>query len=409
MSKHHRAKCSYRSTIIVLSALFFAWGFLTSLNDILVPHLKGMFQLSYAEAATVQAAFFLAYFCFSLPAGAIVGRVGYKNGVATGLGVAAVGAALFVPAAYVSWFPLFLLALFILAAGITLIQVAANPYVTLLGPSESSSSRLNLTQAFNSLGTTLAPAIGGFVILKPVLDHATVTAASSVSIPYLFIAALLAILAVSITLLPLVEPTGAAERASIAAIKEALSSRHLKLATAAIFLYVGAEVSIGSFLVSFISSTLTLTGGEQQAAYYVSFYWGAAMVGRFIGSALLQHINPARLLTAAAFGSIALITTSMLSQGHISVYAILAVGLCNSIMFPTIFSLGVRDLGQLTSTASSLIMMAVVGGAVATPMMGALADEIGLKWAFILPATFYLYIAYFGWRGSDAPASFSSN
>ena len=393
-----------RLGFIALTGLFFAWGFITCLNDILVPHLRSVFHLNYAESALVQSAFFLAYFVSSLPSASVVARFGYKRGLVIGLACMALGALLFVPAASFVSFPMFLGALFILASGITLLQVAANPYVTLLGPADSATARLNLTQAFNSLGTTLAPLIGGSLLLGAgvvAVDSAAGTSAaaqaSTVIAPYAVIAAVLAAAAVLFLFLPLSEPDERPEKLSLGSVKQSLAVPGLSLGVVGIFLYVGAEVAIGSFLVSLITTTLGIDPAK--AAHYVAFYWGGAMIGRFVGAWLMRYIPPARMLTIFAAGAAALVTISLTTSGTFSVYAMLAVGLCNSIMFPTIFSLGIRRLGPLTSVGSSLMVIAIVGGAVVPLAVGTLADHFGLRTAFVLPGLCYLYILFYGYFG----------
>lgn len=379
-----------RLGLVALTSLFFAWGFITCLNDILVPHLRAVFDLSYSQAALVQSAFFLAYFVSSLPAAGVVARFGYKKGLSIGLVLMAIGAVAFVPAATSLSYPMFLAALFILASGITLLQVTANPYVTLLGKPEGGSARLNLTQAFNALGTTVAPLAGGALILS-----SDVAGASSVIQPYLMIAAVLLALAVIFYFLPMPEPAEQPAKVSVAAVKQTLGFSNLSLGVLAIFVYVGAEVAIGTFIVDYVKSTMNISSGTD-AAGYVTFYWGGAMVGRFIGSWLMRYIPAARLLMGAGLGAATLVVASFLLQGELAVYVLLAVGLCNSIMFPTIFSLGLRNLGPLTGVGSSLMAMAISGGAVIPLIVGTLADAMGLKFALVLPAACYLYVAYFG-------------
>lgn len=379
-----------RMGLVSLTTLFFAWGFITCLNDILVPHLRDVFNLSYSQGALVQSAFFLAYFVSSLPAAAVVARFGYKKGLSIGLVLMAIGASLFVPAATSLSYPMFLAALFILATGITLLQVTANPYVTLLGNPEGGPARLTLTQAFNALGTTVAPLVGGVLILS-----SDVGGASSVIKPYLTIAAALLALAVIFYFLPMPEPEEQPTKVSLAAVKKTFGFPNLTLGVLAIFVYVGAEVAIGTFIVDFVKSTMNISSGTG-AASYVTFYWGGAMVGRFIGSWLMRFVQASRLLMVAGLGAATLVVASFLLHGEPAVFVLLAVGLCNSIMFPTIFSLGLRNLGPLTGVGSSLMAMAISGGAVIPLVVGVSADAMGLKFALILPAVCYLYVAFFG-------------
>ena len=385
---------SYLRPLAIVTLLFFMWGLLTSLNDILVPHLKSIFDLGYARAMLVQFAFFSAYFLFSIPWSRIVTAIGYQRTMVAGLIGMAVGALLFVPAALAASFPLFLAALMVLAAGITGLQVSANPYVVVLGKPETASSRLDLAQAFNSLGTTIAPALGGLLILGRGHQAASVTG------PYLVIGGALALLAVVIAMSKL--PTIAtASPTSTGATGDSLW-RHPNLIFGAlgIFTYVGAEVSIGSFLVNYLGQPQIGNLSPQAAAFHVSFYWGGAMVGRFIGAALLQRIKTGRLLAICAVCTTILVLVSMLTTGHVAMWSMLGVGLFNSIMFPSIFSLGVAELGGLTGSGSGILNMAIVGGAILPLLQGVLADRIGLQYAFFVPVICYCYIVFYGLSGS---------
>jgi len=400
----------------IVTFVFFMWGFLTSLNDVLIPHLKSLFSLNYAQSMLVQFTFFGAYFVMSLPCGKLVSRLGYKHSIVLGLLIAACGAALFYPAASLPSYGLFLGALFILATGITLLQVAANPYVSLLGPASSAATRLNLVQAFNSLGTTLAPKFGGVLILSGVVLGAAevlqlpdaerlayrLQQAQLVQGPYLGLAITLAALALLFYLLrlPVIVDDTSAEEARSHRFIDALRHRNLRLGTVAIFLYVGAEVAIGSFLINYIAQADIGNMAQAQAANYVAFYWGGAMVGRFVGAALMQKIAPRNLLTIAAALVMLLLLTTMLSHGQLAMWSVVAIGLFNSIMFPTIFTLGIERLGPLTGKASSLLIMAIVGGAVIPLLQGILADRFGIQHAFVLPLLCYAYIAFYGMRGS---------
>jgi len=400
--------------LAVVTTLFFVWGFLTCLNDILVPHLKSTFDLTYAEVMLVQFSFFSAYFLFSVPWSRIVNALGYQRTMVVGLLLMAVGALLFVPAASLASFPVFLAALVVLAAGITGLQVSANPYVVVLGKPETASSRLDLTQAFNSLGTTIAPKIGGLFILAaaplaadelaklaPAALHAyRVEQAASVKIPYLVIAITLCLLAVLIARSNLPRIETAAQASSKSDGDSLWKHRNLILGAVGIFSYVGAEVSIGSFLVNYLGQPDIGGFSPKTAAGYVSFYWAGAMVGRFLGAPLLRRVRAGRLLALCAIGAAALVGTSMLTEGHFAMWTILAVGLFNSIMFPTIFSLGVAELGPLTSSGSGILNMAIVGGAILPLLQGAIADRIGIHSAFFIPVLCYLYILYFALNGS---------
>jgi FHS family L-fucose permease-like MFS transporter len=396
-SIHSDHPSNYRAMAMV-TTLFFTWGFLTSLNDILVPHLKSIFDLNYTRAMFINSAFFGSYFVFGIPAGKLIEWIGYKRTMVVGLLIMAVGALLFVPAANVPSFNLFLGALIVLAAGVTILQVAANPYVTVLGPSRTASSRLNLTQAFNSLGTTIAPYLGGMLILaaapmsKTALDKLSAAAqlayrqqeASSVKMPYIGIAIALVALAL----------------ATDTAARDLWKQRQLVLGALGIFLYVGAEVAIGSFLINYFTQPEIGNLSVKAAAGLVSLYWFGAMVGRFIGAAVLQKLPTRGVLGTVAVVAGLLVALSMASTGWLAMGTIIAVGLFNSVMFPSIFSLGIEDLGPLTGKGSGLLVMAIVGGAIVPVAEGALADKIGIHHAFILPVLCYIYIAYYGYRGS---------
>jgi FHS family L-fucose permease-like MFS transporter len=396
--------------LAVLTSLFFMWGLITSLNDILIPHLKAMFDLSYVQAMLVQFCFFTAYFVVSMPAGRLLERIGYQRGITVGLCTVGIGCLLFYPAAETRAYPFFLVALFVLAAGITLLQVAANPYVTLLGKPETASSRLNLTQAFNSLGATVGPLVGASVILGAA-DHtasaatAAATAASSVQGPYLVLAAVLFGLATLVALFKLPDArlieraTQRQEAVHHAARRSIWAQSHLVLGAVAIFSYVGAEVSIGSFLVNLMSDPTVGGLSHETAGRYLSFYWGAAMIGRFAGSALMQRIPAQRALTAVAAVNTVLIGLAIAVGGPLAMWALLLTGLFNAIMFPTIFSLALEGLGELTSQGSGLLCMAIVGGAVVPLLQAVLADELSLLLSFIVPLLCYVYIAFYGSKG----------
>jgi len=400
---------NYRIPLVVLTSLFFMWGFITCLNDILIPHLMNVFDLSYTAGMMVQFVFFTAYALMSMPSGSLVSRIGYKKGIVTGLVVAAIGALLFYPAAGMRSYPFFLFAFFVLASGITLLQVSANPYVSILGPSETASSRLTLTQAFNSLGTTIAPIIGSSLILAVATEGVDAVAnVKSVQTPYLGLAAALLVLAAIIAAvkLPIIinnnenEKPEAAKSSVETKHKSAWGYRHLVLGAVGIFVYVGAEVSIGSFLVKFFGLPEIAGLTEEAGGRMIAYYWGGAMVGRFIGAALMQKVNPGKLLTLNASVAVILVLLTMLLSGHVAMWTILAVGLLNSIMFPTIFTLAINKLGIHTAQGSGILCMAIVGGAIIPLAQGFFADSsIGLHHSFILPVLCYIFIAYYGWKG----------
>lgn len=413
-NSHTGARKTDVRAMTVATMLFFMWGFLTCLNDILIPHLKSIFDLNYAQAMLVQFAFFSSYFIFAVPAGKLVEWRGYKGTMVIGLLVMATGAFLFLPASAAASFALFLSALVILAAGITSLQVAANPYVANLGPPETAAARLNLSQAFNSFGTAVAPLFGGALILgaaqvaPDVLKTFSAEAlqayrahqASTVRLPYVGIGLTLVLLATTLALikLPPMDFTRDIRPGEMDAGSSDSIWRHPILIAAAvgIFVYVGAEVSIGSFLVNYFGLPNIAGYPEQQAAKYVSIYWSGAMVGRFAGSWLLTKFRTSLVLGTAAVIACLLVAMSILTSGQIAMWTILAVGLFNSVMFPCIFTVGLTGLGPLTSKGSSLMVAAIVGGALIPLAEGHLADLIGVQHAFVIPAVCYIYIALFG-------------
>jgi MFS transporter, FHS family, L-fucose permease len=415
-------KVNYRPALVLLTSLFFMWGLITSLNDILIPHLKSVFTLSYTQAMLIQFCFFAAYFVMSYPAGYLVEKLGYKTGIITGLAVAGFGCLLFYPAAGIRSYPFFLGALFILASGITLLQVSANPYVAILGEPETASSRLNMTQAFNSLGTTLGPVLGSLIILSVVIQPADVIQtmppeqlaayaaieADAVQAPYLGLAAVLFVIAGIIALfrLPVIRVSDApadqqARQAPHDRHNSVWAYRHLVLGAIGIFVYVGAEVSIGSFLVNFMGRPEIAGLSESAAGKYLSLYWGGAMLGRFIGVAILAKFKPGHVLAFNALVVTTLLLVAMVFAGKVAMWALLLVGLFNSIMFPTIFALAIKGLGKRTGEGAGVLCMAIVGGALVPLMQGFLADYIGILYSFFIPLICYLYIAFYGLRGAS--------
>jgi MFS transporter, FHS family, L-fucose permease len=404
---------SYGAPLATVTTLFFMWGFLTCLNDILVPHLKPIFDLNYTKVMLIQFAFFGAYFLFSIPSAKVIDWIGYQRSMVVGLLVMGLGAFLFVPAASVPSYPLFLGALIVLAAGITCLQVAANPYVTVLGKPETASSRLNLTQAFNSLGTFLAPFFGGLFILTAARNIEDVRAlapdalqayrlheAATVKLPYVGLGIALVLLAIAIGSFKLPKIPHAQHQLGEKVNDSIWNHPNLIFGAIGIFVYVGAEVSIGSFLVNYFSQPEIGGLTEKVAASFVAFYWGGAMVGRFIGSALLQKVKTGGLLAVCAVCAAGLVAVSMLTNGHTAMYSIILVGFFNSIMFPSIFTLGIAELGPLTGDGSGIMIMAIVGGAIIPVAQGWIADHIGIHHAFFLPVICYLYILYFALSGS---------
>lgn len=470
---------NYGPALIVLTSLFFMWGFITCLNDILIPHLKAIFELNYTQVMLVQFTFFTAYAIVSLPSGMLVEKIGYKTGIILGLLTAAIGTALFYPAAGYRSYEIFLLALFVLASGITLLQVAANPYVAILGKPETASSRLNLSQAFNSLGTTIAPIFGSILILSIAVKGADELAkmsmtdveayklieASSVQTPYLILTGMLVAIAIIFALFKLPKIEAATQSAENGKTvnhddnhKSAWAYKHLVLGAVAIFVYVGGEVAIGSFLVNYFKELVNMP--EAEAGTYVALYWGGAMIGRFFGSITLSEMTdtkkkniyaalvfvlalvlalyvtkeyqnltslslsglgktltflglvavnfiafnlgkqkPGRTLAILALCAASLVVISMLTNGQFAMWSILAVGLFNSIMFPTIFTLAIAGLGKHTGQGSGILCTAIVGGAIIPVLQGVFADNIGIHHAFILPVLCYMYIAFYGMKG----------
>jgi FHS family L-fucose permease-like MFS transporter len=426
-------KKSYQSSFISVTILFFLWGFITVLVDSLVPRLKEVFEMSYAKTVLVQFAFFTAFFVISLPAGAILTKIGYKKGIVLGLVIMAIGCLLFYPAAEYRNFNVFLVGYFTLAGGITVLQVAANPYVALLGSEDGASSRLNLSQAFNSLGTTIAPVVGALFLLSDSVktseeinllnntDKASYYAAEAATVqtPFLFIAAFIGILALTFSFIKLPKVMEESPKGGYLAL---LKKKMMMLGAPVIFVDVGAEVAIGSFLVNYfddmnlaviiaenqtmmniantIASTFNKTFSNSDPksllGIFIIFYWGGAMIGRFIGAYLTKIMSPGRVLSIFALLAIVLIAISINTVGLVSMWSILAVGLFNSIMFPTIFTLTLEGLGDLKAQASGLLCMAIVGGAIIPFAFGSLIDGFGFKTAFILTMICYGYILYYG-------------
>ena len=387
----------YGFAMVAMTTLFFLWGFITVLNDILIPQLKSAFELNYTQAMLIQFCFFGAYFITSIPAGALVKRIGYKNGVIAGLAVGSIGCLMFYPAASIHQYWLFLCALFVLASGITILQVSANPYVAALGPEKTASSRLNLAQALNSLGTTIAPSIGGVLFFSATATFAVEAAsAESVKVPYLMLAIFMVLIALVFFLLKL--PKLSIEQASNASDTEKRPiwhAKHTVFGAVAIFFYVGAEVSIGSFIVNYLSGDSIAGMSEKSAAKMLTYYWGGAMVGRFIGAYLMRYISAQIMLTFNCIAIAMLLITTMYSTGNIAVWSLLAVGLFNSIMFPTIFTLAIDNLKELTSKGSGLLCLAIVGGAIIPIIQGGIADSYNIQSSFWIPLSCYLFIFWY--------------
>ncbi len=446
------AQQNHRIQLSLVIALFFLWGFLTAMNDILIPFLKNLFALSYFQAMLVQFAFFGAYFLGSLlyylaavRLGDPIARMGYKQSLVYGLLLSATGAGLFYPAAVFAVYPLFLTALFVTGLGFTLLQITANPFVTVLGRPASAAQRLSLAQGFNSLGTTLAPPFGGLLLLRWVDQNPDGAAVQSL---YLGFAGAIGLLALAVFLAPLPTPEN---RGSDPGPLHLRSRPRLQLGMIAIFMYVGAEVAVGSFLINFLSQADIAGLPEHAAAPYVALYWGGLMVGRFLGSfapqrrrSLPQNLlmltiptaatvavafffgttaaasaavglfvnliafvfgagRPARTTTLFALCAVGLLMLGMLTHGRIAMWSILALGLFNSVMWPNIFTLSIEGLGDHKNQGSSLLVMAIVGGALLPILQGACADRLGIQTSFVVPILAYLVIALFG-RYADQAA-----
>ena len=387
--------------LTAMTTLFFIWGFITALNDILIPHLKAAFSLSYTEAMLVQFCFFGAYFIVSPIAGKLIEKIGYQSGIVTGLLTIAAGCALFYPAAEIEVYGVFLAGLFILASGVTILQVSANPYVAVLGDEKNAASRLNLAQAINSLGHTLGPRFGAALIFG---SGTTVIAATAVQLPYLLIAAVMIVTAVVFSRLKLPQIQQSHTHKADTDPKTSIWKQpQLVFGTLAIFLYVGAEVSIGSFLVNFFAESHIGGLNEHEASKLVSYYWGAAMFGRFAGAVIMRYIQPSYMLAINSILAISLILLTVFSSGTLSMWSILAVGFFNSIMFPTIFTLAIKGLGPLTGRGSGLLCQAIVGGAILPLIQGVAADIFSVQMSFLVPALAYVYICWYALKGIDKP------
>ncbi|GAB4377681.1 MAG: L-fucose:H+ symporter permease [Salibacteraceae bacterium] len=374
---------------VLILALFFMWGFITSLNDILIPHLKKVFDLGYSHAMLVQFAFFGAYLLVSIPASRLIGRTGYSRGIVVGLCLMAAGCATFIPSALMANYLLFLLALFVLAAGITVLQVAANPYVTILGPADSGSVRLNLSQGINSLAHTLAPVAGTLLILQ---GGDTFTAEGVIG-PYTMLALVCGLLALLFFWVKL--PDAAEKQSGLGNGHIPRAFKHVWFGVLAIFLYVGIEVSIGGFIVNFLGEKSIASMPQHIAGHYVAYYWGAAMVGRFAGAWVLRYIQSWQLLAVAATCNLCLIGIVVIGSGSLAQWSLLSIGLFNSVMFPTIFSMAIKGLGPLTSRASGYLVTAISGGAFVPLFQGLLADKWGVQASFAIGFFCFGYVLWY--------------
>jgi len=425
---------TYRGPLAVLTTLFFMWGSLTSLNDVLIPYVQIVFHVRIDASMLVQAAFFSAYFVFSIPSAKIIDWLGYKKAIIVGLLTMVIACLGFYPAAKIPSFPFFLAALIVLATGITILQVAANPYVAVLGSSKTASSRLVLTQAFNSLGTTVFPWVGARVILgtttSAIAQSASQQANAIIRLYVYFFAVALFLLAIGFAMSKLPKIESAEHRIGEKVNDSLWKHPNLVFGAIGIFMYVGGEVAIGSSIANYLA--LPNIGGFKSdivdpamryrealgdAAKFISVYWLGAMIGRFIGSAILQKVKASKLLALCAIMAALLVSVSVLTNGHVAMYSILAVGLFNSIMFPCIFTLGIAELGPLTGDGSGILNMAIVGGAIIPYLVGRVGDLInrayypamtqgetswgqGIHHALVLAVICYLYILFFAVSGS---------
>jgi FHS family L-fucose permease-like MFS transporter len=394
---HSKGSGSYVLPMVLMVALYFSIGFITALNDILIPHFKDLFHLTNVLALLVDLCFFGAYFVMSLPSGWIVGRIGYKSGIITALTTMGLGLLLFVPASIVISYPVFLFALFVVGSGLALLQVAINPYVGALGKPETASSRLNLCGGLNSLATTIAPRVGAAFIFIAA-GATTAQLARSVRLPYVILAAFTFLIAVIARFVHLPEVI---EKPSHTATEQGRAWQfvHLRLGAVAIFTYVGVEVAIGSILINFLGQPSMGSLSHVAAAGYVSLYWGGAMVGRFIGSFALVYIRAERALAAVAASALILVTATIFGHGHVAMWAIVSCGLFNSVMWPCIFPLSLKGLGKFTSQGSGILVTMVVGGAIIPELQGLLADKFGYQPSFIIVVLCYAYLLYFALSG----------
>ena len=419
------APTPYRAALSVLASLFLIWGFLSTLNNTLLPHLRSVFDLNYRQTTLIESVWFIAYFFAAIPSAKLIERIGYKKSLVWGLLAMAFGALLILPASTIPSYAMVLVALFIIASGITLLQVAANPYVAVIGSPATSSSRLNLVQAFNSMGTTFAPLFGGYLILGrsvsgtaeagTVLTQAERLAdAQSLQLPYIIIAATLLVLAVVIALFPLPDISAATRRASAAERKGHSLWRHRNLVfgVPAIFIYLIAEIGVGNLFINFVSQPDIGNLTHEQAARYLFVLWGGMMVGRFLGAFLMRSIRAETVLAWFSVGAFVVIMITVFASGPLAMWSLILVGLFHSIMFPTIFTLGIKGLGPLTEEGSGLLIMAIAGGALVI-VQGWLADQYGLQLSFLLTAACELYVLFYALWGSkptgrvEAPAPLS--
>jgi FHS family L-fucose permease-like MFS transporter len=402
----------YKAALTLLASLFFMWGFITVINNTLLPHLRSVFELDYTQTTLIESVWFIAYFVASIPSAKLIQRVGYRKSIVIGLVVMAVGALMMVPAARLPSYGVVLTALFVIASGITLLQVAANPYVTVIGPPETGSSRLNLVQAFNSLGTTLAPLFAGYLILGrskggtseagvQLTDAERYADAQSVILPYIIVAVVLLALAVVIarSSLPAIgQSTQRVSREDRAGLS-LWAHRNLVFGVPAIFIYLIAEIGVANLFINFVSQPDIAAITQESASRYLAILWGGMMVGRFVGSYLMRSIRPETVLAAFSVGAFVVMIVTVFAEGPLAMWSLIMVGFFHSIMFPTIFSLGIRGLGPLTEEGSGLLIMAIAGGALVV-VQGWLADHYGLQPSFLLTAACELYVLFYALWGA---------
>lgn len=409
----HKAR-QYLVPLLVVMSLMFLWNMSRNINDILIPHLKRACQLTDFQSSLVQSAFFGAYFLMALPAGIYIHRKGYRAGMITGLLVAALGAALFFPAAEIRSYPLFLLGLFIMAAGFTFLEVTATPYIAILGDPKEASSRLSLSAAIGSVGSTVAPYIGSLLLMhKEDIPEKVIQGYSStqlqtflsgeanmVKLPYLTLALLFLVMSIVVLLIkmPVIKETSDPSENKYS-FKNVFKFPHTMLGVLAVFSYLGAEVGIVSFMIRYAQSLHIPGLSGQKAALFISLYMGLVLAGRLAGALLLKKIKPSNVLLISSVGAIVLVVLAILTTGYFSLFSLALVGLFTSVMYPVIFTLSIKGLGDYTKTASSLLIMGVVGGAVIPPLMGLVSDQGGIRLAYVLPVICYIYVTYYAIKG----------
>ncbi|MET0268149.1 MAG: sugar MFS transporter [Duganella sp.] len=407
-----------KSAMYLLTSLFFTWGFITVINNTLLPHLRSVFDLNYTQTTMIESVWFIAYFFASIPSARLIERIGYKKSLVVGLVIMAGGALMMIPAAHLPSYPVTLAALFVIACGITLLQVAANPYVAVVGPASSASARLNLVQAFNSLGTMLAPLFGAYLILgrsnsgtatsDQVLTQAERLAdARAVELPYLIVAGVLIILAVIIARFPLPELGASTNRISkeVRKTHSLWKHRNLVFGIPAIFIYLIAEIGVANLFINFVSQPDIGNMTHEMAARYLLLLWGGMMVGRFVGSVLMRTWSAEAILAGASIGAALVMLVATFAGGQLAMWALISVGLFHSVMFPTIFTLGIRGLGPLTEEGSGLLIMAIAGGALVIAQ-GWLADKYGLQISFLLTVACELYVLFYALWGAKPTNAF---